>query len=142
MFLNLLTPEQQRVFVQAAQLVAASDGVGEEEAALLEAIAAECALTDAPEPAEASETLQAAGAVFDSPASKKVFMLELAGVAAIDGRAYPSELELLGEFAQRVGLGEAELEESLVLASRGRQLVRDSETFISTGVASWCRSPS
>jgi hypothetical protein len=131
-FLNLLAPAQQRLFVQAARLIAASDGVAEEEQALLDAVEAECGLEERPDDADLPAVLDAMTAALDTQTARRTFLLELAGVAVIDGHAYEAELELLEQFAQRLQIGDEDLQECLALAARARQLVADGEAFIAT----------
>jgi uncharacterized tellurite resistance protein B-like protein len=133
MFLNLLTPPQQRVFLQAARAVAEQDGtVAEVEHALLSALRTETGLLDEPDAATESmeDVLDGASDMFDTSISKRVFMLELAGVVAIDGEAHPAELDALRSAGHRLGIEEDDLAEFVefgmearALAARGRELI-------------------
>jgi len=133
LFLNLLTPPQQRVFVQGARAVAEQDGeLAEVEQALIAALQAECGLDELPAAQDAAGICAAAVAVLDSDLARRVFILELAGVAVIDGEAHAAEVALVGEIAVQLGIEGAELAEMLAFAGRARALVVDGQRLIAT----------
>ena len=94
MFLNLLDAEQQRLFVMAARAVAEQDGkVADVEESLLDAVLAECEIDRDPGTMAFADLLSAVDdALSPDPHARNAFLLELAGVAVIDGDAHPSEL--------------------------------------------------
>lgn len=133
MFLNLLTPPQQRVFVQAARAVAEQDRVIEAvERSLLDALQAECGLDELPDREPLSEVAAEAVKVLDSDLVKRVFVLELAAVAVIDGHAHPSEVQLVEVIAGGLGISEADLTEMFGFAGRAQALAADGQRLIAT----------
>lgn len=129
MFLNVLTRPQQAAFVHAARAMLRADGqVVEAELALMEAIHAECDLPEV-ETFEGDAVAEAV-AVLDSVPARNAFMLELAGVAVIDGEAHDAELALLGEFAAGLGVAEERLQEFVAFAERANALVQDGRELL------------
>lgn len=131
MFLSLLTPNQADIFVQAAQLVLEADGDEHQDAeiALLEAVKLESGSTRNGSPSPLPEVLAAAAAELDDPTQRSAFLLELAGVAVVDGHEHAAEMDVLREFAAQLGL-DAQLDDFLTfardardLAARGNQLI-------------------
>lgn len=135
MFLNTLSPAQQRAFLLAARAVAEADGtVPEIEQALLEGLQMECGYDEDPGRLPIGETLRAAEEALDSPAARNVFLMELAGVAVVDGIVVDEERELLGTFADRLGHSDAQLEEILEFAEDARTLVERGRTLVASSV--------
>lgn len=133
MFLNLLTPPQQRVFIQAARAVAEQDRVVEAvERSLLDALQAECGLDELPDREELTEVATEAVKVLDSDVAKRVFVLELAAVAVIDGDAHPSEVRLLEVLAGGLGIGAADLKAMFAFAGRAQKLAAEGQRLIAT----------
>ena len=120
MFLNVLTPPQQRVFVDAARAMLHADGtVAETELALLDAIRAECDLDYMGGDAQpATDIIDAARTVLDTTTARNAFLLELAGVAVIDGDTHASEMALLERFAAVLGQSDEHLREVVAFAER------------------------
>lgn len=134
MFLSLLQPDQQVAFVHAARAVAEQDGeITQVEVALLDALRAECGLEELPPVrAGADIAVTVADAVRDD-AARRVFMIELAGVAVIDGEAHPAEVGLVGRIGTALEITEEMLAEMLAFAERARQLILDGQRIIATG---------
>src|SRR3954465_15412053 len=106
MYLRELSALQQELFVEAAVLLARGDGrVTALEDELLDAISAETGSPlPPPEADRALEDLLAEVAVdVDDDTARRIFLLELAGVAVIDAVA-SSEIEALQAFAEALGL--------------------------------------
>lgn len=134
MFLNLLQPDQQRLFVEAARAVAQQDGnVSDAEESLLAAIAAESSLDEMPDQRPLDEILNDLENALDERAMRNAFMLELAGVAVIDGDAHPAELTALGKIAETTGVSDAELEEFVAFAFAARDLVVRGRQLVAGG---------
>lgn len=134
MFLNLLTPRQQRVFVQAARAVAEQDGVVDAvEQSLLAALQAECGLDELPERETLVDIATAAVRVLDSGLVRRVFVLELAAVAVIDGGAHASEVRLVEALATGLGIGETDLAEMFAFAGRAQALAAEGQRLVATG---------
>jgi len=136
MFLNLLQPDQQVTFVHAARAVVEQDGeVSEVESALLDAVRAECGLDELPVPDPALDVCARAAEVLPDDVARRVFLLELAGVALIDGDAHPSEIGLVREVADALGISGAALDDMLAFAARAQQLVVDGQRIVATGAS-------
>jgi hypothetical protein len=133
MFLTLLTPQQAGLFARAARmLIHADQVVHEKEFALLEAIQAETGLSELPEIGDSESLLSALDGALQEPTQRNTFLLELAGVAAIDADEHLAERELLAEIAQRLGLTKR-LDEFLCFARDARELANRGQTLITTG---------
>jgi len=125
MFLNLHDAHQQRLFVSAARTVAEKDGkLADVEQSLLEAVLAECAIDGEPEVISPDELLAGLDeALAGDPHARNAFMLELAGVAVIDGEAHPAELGVLHEIGGHLGIDNDVLAEFVQFAMSARELV-------------------
>ncbi len=133
LFLNLLMPAQQELFMQAAHLVAAQDGeVDELETALLEALGAESELESLPGAVELANALGRAPDVLTDGPSRRAFLLELAGVVVIDGEAHPAEVSRLREFADALDVPETQVDRFLDYALQARSFVDTGRTLIAT----------
>ena len=133
MFLSLLTPPQQELFMQAAHLVAAQDGeLDELETALLEALGAESNLESLPGDVELADALQRAPELLPDGPSRRAFLLELAGVVVIDGRAHQAEIDRLRDFAGALDVPEVQVNRFLDYALQARSIVDTGRTLIAT----------
>lgn len=133
MFLNLLTPDQQSLFFELARAATEQDGITHEaEVALLEAVQSECGLPDPPPVRELDVVLGELPSAFDNGPGRSVLILELAGVALIDGDAHPAEVSVVTTVAERIGVSAELLQECFAFAERARTLVVDGQTLIAT----------
>lgn len=133
MFLNLLAPAQQQLFIELARAVAEQDGiVAATEQVLLDAVQAECGVAELPAVRDLDAVLADVPAAFDGEATRSVLVLELAGVALIDGDAHPAELGIVAEVAETVGMTPEKLRECVGFAERSRQLVMDGQLLLAT----------
>lgn len=137
MFLNLLDPDQQRLFVVAARMVAEQDGkVIDVEQSLLDAVIAECELDEDPGAMPMPDLLAVLDdALADDPYARNVFVLELAGVAVVDGDVQPAELAALGEISDHVGVTADRLSDFVQFAMAARELVVRGRQLVATGNA-------
>ena len=135
MFLNLLDADQQRLFVMAARAVAEQDGkVADVEESLLDAVLAECEIEEDPGTMPLSDLLSVvAEALSEDLHARNAFVLELAGVAVIDGEAHPSELAVLAQVGERLRVSEQRLSEFVDFAVQARELVVRGRELIATG---------
>lgn len=135
MFLNLLDPGQQRLFVAAARVVAEQDGkVADVEQSLLDAVLAECQLDTDPGTMPTPDLLAALDTAFvDDVHARNAFVLELAGVAVIDGDAHPAELAALSAISDQVGMSEETLADFVEFAMAARELVVRGRQLLATG---------
>jgi uncharacterized tellurite resistance protein B-like protein len=135
MFLNLLDAEQQRLFVMAARAVAEQDGkVADVEESLLDAVLAECEIDQDPGTMAFADLLTAIdGALSTDPHARNAFLLELAGVAVIDGEAHPSELAVLAQVGECLDVTEERLSEFVDFAVQARALVVRGRGLVATG---------
>jgi hypothetical protein len=132
-FLSLLNPIQQTVFFELARAVTQQDGiVAESEEMLLVAVQAECGLDARPAVRELDAVLADIGPMFDEGPSRAVLLLELAGVALIDGDARPAEVGVVVTVANQLGVSAERLAECFAFAERARTLVVDGQTLIAT----------
>lgn len=113
MFLDMLTPEQQGVFLSAARAMANADAHEDErEAELLNAFERETGLT--PDTATmAAKDVPESIAAFDSRPRRIAALVELAGVALADGSVHEGERRLLLDVAEAVGLGREDVDSVL-----------------------------
>src|SRR4051794_19071177 len=102
MFVTVLNIEQRRTLLEAAAYLAALDGLSaDDEAGLLEALNLEARLADIPDRAPTEDLLlrDILERFSDSPTAARALLLELAGLAAIDGHADAEELAFLQQVA-------------------------------------------
>lgn len=133
MFLDLLTPEQQALFVDCTATLTEADGeLHAAESELLDQIARETG-HDPGQPsarplgelAERAKLLLA-----DDPAAARVFLLELSGVVVIDGEHTPEEQALLERFSEATGVPRGDISAFIAFAERARDLVADGRSLV------------
>jgi hypothetical protein len=130
-FLNILTPDQQTLYLRAARVLLESDAsVLSPEAALLEAARIECNVAELPEPVPVDEILEQAPSMLDTAAARNAFLLELAGAMVIDGETAVNEEALLKRFAQILTVSDEDLREFVRFAERARDLVNDGQRLL------------
>jgi hypothetical protein len=133
-FLNILSSEQQTLYLQAARELLDADGaIVSPEAALLEAARTECNVDGLPDRAAVRELLERAPVVLDSAAARNAFLLELAGAIVVDGEASVDEVELMERFADVLNITRDALGDFLAFAERARELVMDGQRLIAAG---------
>lgn len=133
MFLDLLNPTQQALFFELARAVTERDGIAvQTEEALLSAAQTECGREAPPDARELEVVLGDVGPAFDEGPSGSVLLMELAGVALIDGDAHPAETGVVATVAERAGISAERLAECFEFAERARTLVVDGQTLIAT----------
>src|SRR4051794_298509 len=133
MFVAMLDEAQRRVLIRAAAMLAALDGAqpdAEEE--LLAALNVEAGLAEIPPaPVTDGELLGEATAAFEGQdTARNVLLLELAGVAAIDGNTHPAEVDLLVRLAAALGANATLVGRALEFGERARALAEDGRAFI------------
>jgi uncharacterized tellurite resistance protein B-like protein len=132
MFLHLLTEEQQRLFCRAAlEVIRSDETLHDLEAEMQEAILREVRLERFPEDPLSVDDLLRSLAAFDSPVSKRVLMLELAGVATVDREIHANEETLLRRFCETLGISLDELEEFFDFTYRAHDLHDRAQGLIS-----------
>jgi len=126
MFLHFLDADQQQRFFEAANYIAAIDGVDDREEALLEAARIETG-RDAlpPAPSRPEEVLRDLRSVA-SPVARNVFLLELTGfvVAGGDSRGRERELAFLDDCGEALGASEEQLATFKDFARRSFEVYR------------------
>jgi uncharacterized tellurite resistance protein B-like protein len=132
-FLNLLDPAQQALFLELARAVTEQDGLlADSEEALLAAVQAECMMDEAPAVRELDAVLEDVASSFDAGPARAVLILELAGVALIDGEAHPAETGVVATVADRIDMSPGRLQECFAFADRARTLIVDGQALIAT----------
>lgn len=125
MYLNYLSDDQQRVFVDSAVLLIRSDQrLAIEEEALLEMIREEVG-REVPGPAtelSLDDAVAEAEEVYLEPIQRNAFMIELAAVCVIDGEVHVAEVELLSRFADALGVERKKLNEMVKFAAQAREV--------------------
>ncbi len=96
MILNILTPPQEKVFLEAARAVIEQDRHGADvEPALLDRSHSACGLDEQPVTRRNIAVIAAeADSALDSGPARRAFLLELAGVVLVDGHAPPDQRAL------------------------------------------------
>jgi hypothetical protein len=125
MYLNYLTDAQQRVFVDSAVLLIRSDErLAIEEEALLETIREEVGRKVPGPSTELSldDAIAEAEAEYLEPMQRNAFMIGLASVCVIDGEVHVAEVELLGRFAEALGIERMKLNEMVQFAAQAREV--------------------
>jgi hypothetical protein len=133
-FLGVLSREQQELFMSAARRMADADGDSPSvEQALLDALLAECGLEEMPPLIQLDEVTERIGDAFnEDPHRRNAFMLELAGVVAIDGALHQAELDVLQRLGEASGLPADSLDSFLRFGMKARDLVVEGEQLIAT----------
>ncbi|CAN5393631.1 hypothetical protein BH10ACT11_BH10ACT11_04720 [soil metagenome] len=124
MYLNYLSDDQQRVFVDSAVLLIRSDErLAIEEEALLTMIGEELgrAIPGPSSKLSLDEAVGEAEEVYLEPMQRNAFMIELAAVCVIDGEVHVAEVELLGRFAEALGVERERLNEMVKFAAQARE---------------------
>lgn len=130
MFLNLLTAEQQIAFARAAVFAVHADGdVDKREATLLDELREEMGLPELP-PVPPVELVESDLVVFDDPVSRRILLLELAGIVTADGHRHSDEMGPLYDWAGRLGLGRSVVDEFLDFADRAHAVYRDGRSLV------------
>ncbi|MTD44891.1 hypothetical protein GKE82_11455 [Conexibacter sp. W3-3-2] len=137
MFLSILTPAQQRVFLEAARAVIEQDGhVADVEQALLDGLHSECGLDEEPAaPRDIAAIAADASAALDTGPARRAFVLELAGVALIDGHSHPDEVTAVTEIARALDSTDGFLDAAFAFAARAQALVVDGQRLVATDEA-------
>lgn len=131
MFLSLLTPDQQRLFLQASRSMLDADGdLANVEAALMDAARLECAVDDLPERLPREQLVAWARDLLDSTPARNAFLLELAGAMVVDGESAPPELEMLRALGDATGGDEALLAEFVDFARRAADVLADGHRLL------------
>ena len=136
MFITMLDPGQRRLLLRAAAYMSELDGARPEvEHELLAALNVEAGLPEIPDvPASEAEVLDdLAGPFHDAPTQRNVLLLELAGVAMIDGQAHPEEVSFLAKVSNRLGADERLVEEALEFGAAARDLMTRGHDLITSG---------
>lgn len=129
----MLEEEQRRVLLRAAALLVERDGVRPDvEDEILGALNVEAGLADVPPAPETDDELfsEVRAAFRDNATARNVLLLELAGVALIDGGAQPEEIDLLNSVAQHLEAGEAFVGKALEFGERAKALLDDGRALI------------
>jgi hypothetical protein len=138
MFVAMLEQEQRRVLLRAAATLAERDGARPDaEDELLDALNVEAGLSEVPPVPDSDEELfaEATEAFGGDQTARNILLLELAGVALIDGGAQPEEIAFLASLAERLGADEAVLARALELGERAKALLDDGRAFIISDVS-------
>lgn len=122
MYLNYLSDDQQRVFVDAAVLLIRSDErLAVEEADLLETIRTEVG-REVPGPdveLALDDALAEVGEAYLEPAQRDAFMIGLAAVCVVDREVHKAEVALLWRYAKALGMKRKRMDELVAFAARG-----------------------
>ena len=129
----MLSQDQRRVLLRTAAILAERDGVRPDvEDEILEALNVEAGLAEIPPTPESDEELfsEATAAFQNDATARNVLLLELAGLALIDGAAQPEEIDFLNAIAQHLGAEEALVGRALEFGERAKMLLDDGREFI------------
>jgi tellurite resistance protein len=136
MFVRMLDTNQRTALLRAGALLAEVDGAQpDEEREVLDALNVEAGLPEVPDPPSDLEELLAEveEAFGDDPTARNVLLLELAGVAVIDGEMSSEEVSVIEEVSSRLGGGEELVNQAFRLAHSARDLVHEGRAFIASG---------
>jgi tellurite resistance protein len=131
-FLHLLTSEEQVVFCQLALVLVAADGVTHaKEAAFLRRVHQHMDLDELP-PCPEGEVVVPAG-LFASGASRRALLVELALLAAADGRICDNERALIETFGAQFEVGGQALRQIVSYADRLTAVVDEGDVLVAGG---------
>lgn len=135
MFLHMLTPDQQDAFIKIAQYMLQADGpeCDPREEALLHAAMREMQLDERPlSPANIDEVLRSL-AVVEDLVSRRVFVLELVGMAVADRIVHPGEEQVIASVAEALAVRAADVEAFKSLAHKMYDLADEARRLVATG---------
>ena len=134
MFLNVLSADQQRLFLDAAATMLSVDGdVASSEAALLEGARIECGLEYEPQQRSLDELAAAAMSSLTERPARNAFLLELAGTMVVDGEEAPEEVELLMALAKVLDVSDEALAEFVAFGRQALALVASGQALVALG---------
>ncbi len=126
MFIQMLSPQQQSVFLGLANKMAHADGIFvPEEKARLQAIQDQMPNV---EPSEVKNSELAS--IFATKQAKAAMLIELAGVAMADETIANEENALLREVSKALSIDNDELDEIMSWVSRAFYLFREVQSFM------------
>ena len=135
MFLDLMTTEQQRLFLSAAVGMAEVDEhLHLDEQAFIRRIYREVG-GDVQDATRLSHTVLVAQtkAAFDGElVAARAFLIELAGLVVVDGESSDAELLLLHDLAEAAGVPHADVPLFLDFAQRAVELADDARDLLAT----------
>ena len=131
MYLQMLEPESRELFAQAALRMASRDGNDSpEEGELISNLIIECELDEIPESRSMQQILKEIPGVFTDDLSRRIVLLELAGVVEIDGDSNEAELKMLSDVAKVLSITESQVEKSLEFARKMRALALEGNVLL------------
>jgi len=130
-FLAQLSPAARRHFAATARLLIALDGrLDAREEALFAASSREMGLPDVPAAAESTEAVLQGLDCLDTLDERRIFVLELIGLAVVDDDLHPAELDLVNAVATHLGLGGVYVARCLVLSQRLLALAEEARELV------------
>jgi uncharacterized tellurite resistance protein B-like protein len=140
MFIHLLESSDQETFCAAAGcLMDADDVLHDLEAQLKASIARELDQREFPVSDLSWEEILARMKRVDQETSRRVLLLELAGVACADLDVHPTEVRLLEQAAHALRLEPADVSRSLSFAERAQALHADGRSLIESSTSGTSR---
>ena len=131
MFLHLLTDRQQQIFSRAALAVIRADEVlHARELELCEALAREMGRQDFPSIESDEDLIASELEEIAEPVAARIFLLELAGIAVVDGELDPREHELLERLATALKNQPAVVELMLDFAVRAHRMSDEARMLV------------
>jgi uncharacterized tellurite resistance protein B-like protein len=132
-FLELMTEEQQQLFLDTAVRMAHVDGhLHLDESAFIERVQRETGgvVTEASELSRADLIAKVTKQFSDAGLAGRAFLLELAGLVVADGKRDDAELEFLREIAEVSGVPSADVPLFLDFAERALDLAEDARDLL------------
>ncbi len=134
MFLNVLSAEQQRLFLDAASTMLNADGdVASVEAILLEAARVECAIDYEPQVRPHDELFAEARTSLTERPARNAFLLELAGAMVVDGEETAEEVEFLRALSEALDVPDSALSDFVAFGRQTLALVANGQELVSLG---------
>ena len=133
MFIQSLTPDEQRAFFGLAKHLIAVDGrIVEAETRALQQIELETGLSS-DDIAPAGPSDEAAIAALRGNRARAAAVLELLGIAYVDSEYHPSENAMIREVAKGLGVEDSVLTRMESWVMRQMDLAREAEAFFGEG---------
>jgi len=131
MFLHVLNEDQKRLFVLASRRLCRLDEVAASgELRYLEASMREMGAVDVPDESEPDDPVALDAAVFNTPLSKRVLLLELCGLAASDGIVSNDETAFLARIADSLSVDRSQVTRMVDFSLRRRNLVEEGRALV------------
>lgn len=131
MFIAMLTTKQQEALCKVVQYIAEVDGnVDYREKLLISALLEESALDEIPAAAKDMDEVKELLGRFDAKVAKRALLLESIGVALADDVVHPTEIRVIEELADGMGISRDWLDSARDYVQRALDVQREANDLL------------